>query len=98
MCKYYYSDSDSDKEIKLIKKTVVGPGKDAMDASKAVVENLVDTVSEIVHEGVNQRQDVVFLNKLALLSRQGKHKTTQSMLSFITKFENLMQSWISLLK
>ena len=84
--------ADSEEEIDLIIETVVDHDTDAMDASKAVVENLVDTVSNIVHEGVHQNQDMIFLNKLALLQRQGKQETSQSMLSFITKTENLVQS------
>ena len=80
--------ADSEEEIHLIIQTVIDPDTDAMDASKAVVENLVDTVLKIVHEGINQNQDMVFLNKLALLLRQGKHETSQSMLRFITKIEN----------
>ena len=58
---------------------------DVMDASKAGFQNLVDTVSKIVHEGVNQNHGMVFLNKLALLLKQGKHETSQSILPFITK-------------
>ena len=54
--------ADSEEEIDLIIETVVDPDKDAMDASKAVVENLVGTVSKIVHEGVNQNQNMVFLS------------------------------------
>ena len=77
-----------EEEIDLLIETVVDLDTDAMDASKAVAENLVDTVSKIVHEAVNQNQDMVFLNKLALLLRQGKHETSQSMLPFITKNEN----------
>ena len=77
----------------MIKETAGDPDT---DASKAVVENLVDTVSKVVHEGVKQNQDMVFLNKLALLLRQGKHETSQSMLPFITRIENLVQSWRSL--
>ena len=90
--------ADSDEEIDLIIERVVDLDMDAMDASKAVVENLAGTVSKIVHEGVNQNQDMVFLNKLTLLSRPGKHEASQSMLPFITKIENLVQSRRSLVK
>ena len=42
--------ADFQEEIDLIIETVVDPDTDVMDASKAVVENLVSTVSRIVHE------------------------------------------------
>ena len=44
---------DSEEEINLIIETVVDPDTDAMVVSKAIVENLVDTVSKIVREGVS---------------------------------------------
>ena len=69
-----------------------------MQAKQLAVENLVDAVSKIVHEGVNQNQDMVFLNKLALLLRQGKHETSQTMLPFITKIKNLVRSRTSLVR
>ena len=78
--------ADSEEEIDLITELVVDPDTDAMDASKAVAEHLVDTVSRILTQSV-----MVFLNKLALLLRQGKHETSQSLLPFITKIENLVQ-------
>ena len=90
--------ADSDEELDLIIERLVDLDMDAIDASKAVVENLTGTVSKIVHEGVNQNQDMVFLNKLTLLSRPGKHEESQSMLPFITKIENLVQSRRSLVK
>ena len=90
--------ADSEEEIDLIIEAVVDPDTDAMDASKAVVENLIDTVSKIMHEVINQKQDMVFLNRLVLLLREGKHETSQSMLTFITKIENLVQSRRCLVK
>ena len=45
--------SDTEEDINLVMETVVDLDTDAIDASKAVVENLLDTVSKIVHEGVN---------------------------------------------
>ena len=90
--------SDTEEDIDLVMQTVVDLDTDAIDASKAVVENLLDTVSKIVHEGVNLNQNMVFLKKLALLLRQGKHETSLSMLLFITKIENLVQSIRSLVK
>ena len=89
--------TDSEEEIDLVIETV-DVDTDAMDESKAVVENLVDTVSKIVHEGANQDQDMVFLDKLELLLMQGKHETSQSMLPFITNIENLVQSKRSLVR
>ena len=90
--------SDTEEDINLVMETVVDLDTDAIDASKAVVENLLDTVSKIVHEGVNRNQNMVFQNKLALLLRQGKHEISLSMLLFITKIENLVQSIRSLVK
>ena len=63
-----------------------------MDASKSVVENLVDTVSKIAKQGVKQNQDMIFLNKLEVLLTQGKHETSKCLLLSITKIENLVQS------
>ena len=65
--------ADSEEEINLI---IVDPATYEMDASKAIVENLINTVSKIVHEVVNWNQDMVFSNKLLLLLRQGKHETS----------------------
>ena len=42
--------ADSEEEINLI---IVDPATYEMDASKAIVENLINTVSKIVHEVVN---------------------------------------------
>ena len=56
--------ADSEEEIDLLIETVVLPDTDAMDESRAVVQNLADTVSKSVHEGVNQDQDMVSLNNL----------------------------------
>ena len=52
--------SDTEEDIDLVMETVVDLDTDAIDASKAVVENLLDTVSKIVHEGVNLNQNMVF--------------------------------------
>ena len=52
--------SDTEEDIDLVMETVVDLDTDAIDASKAVVENLLDTVSKIVHEGVNRNQNMVF--------------------------------------
>ena len=52
--------SDTEEDINLVMETVVDLDTDAIDASKAVVENLLDTVSKIVHEGVNRNQNMVF--------------------------------------
>ena len=53
--------TDSEEEIDLITETVVDPDSEPMDASKAAVENLVDTVSKCEHEGASQNQDMVLL-------------------------------------
>ena len=52
--------SDTEEDINLVMETVVDLDTDAIDASKAVVENLLDTVSKIMHEGVNRNQNMVF--------------------------------------
>ena len=52
--------SDTEEDIDLVMETVVDLDTDAIDASKAVVENLLDTVSKIVHEGVKRNQNMVF--------------------------------------
>ena len=52
--------SDTEEDIDLVMETAVDLDTDAIDASKAVVENLLDTVSKIVHEGVNRNQNMVF--------------------------------------
>ena len=52
--------SDTEEDINLVMETVVDLDTDAIGASKAVVENLLDTVSKIVHEGVNRNQNMVF--------------------------------------
>ena len=39
----------------------------------------------MAHEGVTQNQDMVFFNKLAFLSDQGKHEASQFMMPFVTK-------------
>ena len=41
-----------------------------MDSSKAVVENLVNTVSKIVQQEVHQNSDLMFVNKLEVLLTQ----------------------------
>ena len=53
-----------------------------------LLKNLAGTVSKIVHEGIILNQDMVFLNTLVLLLRQGKHETSQSRLPFITETDN----------
>ena len=52
--------SDTEEDINLVMETVVDLDTDAIDASKAAVENLLDTVSKIVLEGVNRNQNMVF--------------------------------------
>ena len=61
--------ADSEEEIVLIIETTVDPDTEANDTSKAVAENLLETVWKIMHESVSQNHDMIFLNKLALFLR-----------------------------
>lgn len=49
-----YKKKEIEEEIDLIIETIVDPDTVAIDASKAVVKNLLDTVWKIMHESVNK--------------------------------------------